>query len=288
VKRVLVIGGSGQLGTAIAARWHDFEVVAPAHDELPIEQTQRLAETLDRVTPGVLLNAAAFHDVDRCEAEPQRAFEINARAAGAAARLAAARDTLFVTVSTDYVFDGKKGEPYTERDVANPLSAYGASRLAGERLVEAAGGRAFVVRTCGLYGASRSPSRRPTFIERILRQASQGDPVRVVADVIASPTYSNDLADALHALAGSEAYGLYHAAGAGSVSWFDFAQEALALARVELPIEPIAAGQWKAAAIRPRFSALDNAKLRELGIALRPWRAGLAEYVGALADIGVR
>jgi dTDP-4-dehydrorhamnose reductase len=288
VKRVLVIGGSGQLGTAIAARWDDFEIVAPAHDELPIERTQRLEETLDRVAPNVLLNAAAFHDVDRCEAEPQRAFEINARAAGAAARLAAARDTVFVTVSTDYVFDGKKGKPYIESDAPNPLSAYGSSRLAGERLVEAAGGRAFVVRTCGLYGASRSPSRRPTFIERILRQGSQGDPVRVVADVIASPTYSNDLADALHALVGSERYGLYHAAGAGAVSWFDFAQAALAEARVDLPIEPISAGQWKAAAIRPRFSALDNAKLRELGISLRPWRAGLAEYLGALADIGVR
>jgi dTDP-4-dehydrorhamnose reductase len=288
VKRVLVIGGSGQLGTAIAARWHDFEIIAPAHDELGIEQTLRLEETLDRITPDVLLNAAAFHDVDRCEAEPQRAFEINARAAGAAARLAAARDTVFVTVSTDYVFDGKKGEPYTERDAPNPLSAYGSSRLAGERLVEAAGGRAFVVRTCGLYGASRSASRRPTFIERILQQGSQGDPIRVVADVIASPTYSNDLADTLHALVGTEAYGLYHAAGAGAVSWFDFAQEALAEAGAGLPIEPISAGQWKAAAIRPRFSALDNAKLRGLGIALRPWRAGLAEYLGALADIGVR
>ena len=288
MKRVLVIGGSGQLGTAIAARWHDFEIVAPAHDELPIEQSARLEEALDRITPDVLVNAAAFHDVDRCEAEPQRAFEINARAAGAAARLAAARGTLFVTLSTDYVFDGKKGEPYTESDAPNPLSAYGASRLAGERLVEAAGGRAFVVRTCGLYGASRSPSRRPTFIERIVRQASQGEPARVVADVIASPTYSNDLAGALHSLAGSDAYGLYHAAGAGAVSWFDFAQAAMAEARVDLPIEPIPAAQWKAAAIRPRFSALENAKLRELGISLRPWRAGLAEYLGALADIGVR
>ncbi|HEY6486368.1 MAG TPA: dTDP-4-dehydrorhamnose reductase [Candidatus Cybelea sp.] len=288
MKRVLVVGGSGQLGTAIAARWHDFEIVAPPHDELPIEQTPLLEEALDRIAPEVLFNAAAFHDVDRCEAEPQRAFEINARAPGDAARLAAARGIVFMTISTDYVFDGKKSEPYSESDRPNPLSAYGASRLAGERLVEAAGGRAFVVRTCGLYGASRSPEHRPTFIERIVGQARAGEPVRVVADVIASPTYSNDLADALRVLAAAEAYGLYHAAGAGAVSWFDFAREALAQARVGLPIEPISAGQWKTAAIRPRFSALDNAKLRERGISLRPWRAGLAEYLGALPQIGVR
>ena len=144
------------------------------------------------------------------------------------------------------------------------------------------------MRTCGLYGASRAPSRRPSFVERIVGQGSQGTPVRVVADVIASPTYSNDLADALHALVGTDAYGLYHAAGAGAVSWFDFAQEALTQARVEVPIEPISAEQWKAAAIRPRFSALNNGKLGELGISLRPWRAGLADYVGALGHIGVR
>jgi dTDP-4-dehydrorhamnose reductase len=288
VKRALLIGGSGQLGTAVAARWNDFEIVAPAHDELSIERTKELERVLDRLRPDVLLNAAAFHDVDRCEAEPELAFEINARAAGDAARLAAARETIFVTISSDYVFDGAKGEPYAEVDEPHPLSVYGASRLEGERLVGAAGGRAFVVRTCGLYGVSRSGARRPTFIERLARQSSLDQAVRVVADVIASPTYAGDLAAALHALVRTEAYGLYHAAGAGAVSWYDFAREGLALAGVGSSLEPISAADWKAPAIRPRFSALENAKLKALGIELRPWRAGLAEYLGALADVGVR
>ena len=160
----------------------------------------------------MLVNAAAFHDVDRCEEETETALEVNAFAVGRAASLAAQRDVLFVTISTDYVFDGTKGSPYVESDSPNPLSFYGASKLAGEHLVEAAGGRAFVVRTCGLYGPSRSPSRRRAFVDRILAAGESGEPMRVVADVVASPTFAGDLAVALRKLIGTAAYGLYHAA----------------------------------------------------------------------------
>jgi dTDP-4-dehydrorhamnose reductase len=278
-----LLGGSGQLGTAIAQRWSDCEIVAPSHDELAIEQSVRLADALTATRPDVLVNAAAFHDVDRCEDEQKTALEINAFSVGRAARLAARRDVLFVTMSTDYVFDGAKGSPYTESDSPNPLSFYGASKLAGERLVEAAGGRAFVVRTCGVYGTSRSPSRRRTFIDRILAAGESGEPVRVVADVVASPTFAGDLADALRKLIGTAAYGLYHAA-AGPVSWYEFACEAMRQARVELAIEPIAGNQWKARAIRPRYSALQSAKLGELGIAIPSWREGIAAYLA----LGVR
>jgi dTDP-4-dehydrorhamnose reductase len=279
-----LLGGSGQLGTAIAQRWSDCEIVAPSHDELAIEESARLADALTTTRPDVLVNAAAFHDVDRCEDEQKTALEINAFSVGRAARLAAQGDVLFVTMSTDYVFDGAKGSPYRESDSPNPLSFYGASKLAGERLVEAAGGRAFVVRTCGVYGPSRSPSRRRTFIDRILAAGESGEPVRVVADVVASPTFAGDLADALRKLIGTAAYGLYHAAAAGPVSWYEFAGEAMRQARVELAIEPIAAKQWKARAIRPRYSALESAKLGELGIAMAPWREGIAAYLA----LGVR
>lgn len=282
--RVLLLGGSGQLGTAIAQRWSDCEIVAPSHDEMAIEHSARLADALTSTRPDVLVNAAAFHDVDRCEDEQETALEINAFSVGRAARLAAQRDVLFVTMSTDYVFDGAKGSPYTENDSPNPLSFYGASKLAGERLVEAAGGRAFVVRTCGVYGPSRSPSRRRTFVERILAAGESGEPVRVVADVVASPTFAGDLADALRKLIDTAAYGLYHAAAAGPVSWYEFACEAMRQARVELAIEPIAANQWKARAIRPRYSALESAKLGELGIVMPSWREGIAAYLA----LGVR
>ena len=279
--RVLLLGGSGQLGTAIARGWTDCEIVAPSHGELPIEQSERLAEYLTTTRPEVLVNAAAFHDVDRCEDEDETALEVNAFSVGRAARLAAQRDVLFVTISTDYVFDGTKGSPYLESDSPNPLSFYGASKLAGERLVEAAGARAFVVRTCGVYGSSRSASRRRTFVDRILAAGESGEPVRVVTDVVASPTFAGDLAVALRKLIGTAAYGLYHAAAAGPVSWYEFAREALRQAGVELAIEPIVAEQWKARAIRPRYSALDSAKLGRLGIGMPSWRDGIAAYLAA-------
>lgn len=278
--RVLLIGGSGQLGTAIRQRWSDWEIVAPPHDELDIERSTQLRDAIERIRPDLLLNAAAFHDVDRCEEEPERALEINALAVGRAARLARDRDVRFVTISTDYVFDGVTASPYTESDAAHPLSVYGMSKLAGEFLVERLHTHALVVRTCGVYGAATSGSRSHPFIERVLSQSRDAVPVRVVADVVASPTFAGDLADALARLIERQTHGLFHAVDVGAVSWYDFAREATHQAGLELAIEPIPAEQWKTKAVRPRFSALANAKLAGLGITMPSWRAGIAAYLG--------
>lgn len=277
MRRVLLLGGSGQLGTSIRARWTDCEIVAPPHRELALERTDDLRAALERVRPDVLVNAAAFHDVDRCEEEPEPAFAVNAVAVGRAARLARERGALFVTISTDYVFDGNSGVPYREESAPHPLSIYGMSKRAGEHLALQSGGAIFVVRSCGLYGGASS-SRRP-FIERVLAHTPGSEPLRVVADAVASPTFAGDLAAALRKLVDSDAYGLYHAVNDGAVSWYDFAREAARQAETNVSIEPIAASDWKAAAVRPRFSALDNAKLSALGIAMPPWRAGIAAYL---------
>jgi dTDP-4-dehydrorhamnose reductase len=285
VKRVLLIGGSGRLGTAIRRRWRDCEIVAPAHDQLDVRDADAMARTVARIRPDVLVNCAAFHDVDRCETEPVPAFETNAIAVAGAARVARDAGAAFVTLSTDYVFDGAAGSPYTENDGPHPLSVYGTSKLAGEYLVEALGARAFVVRTCGVYGPAESASGRPGLVERVL-VGVRGRPLRVIADSYASPTFSGDLADALGRLIQSAAYGLYHAVNAGPVSWYDFAAEAARLAGVDAAIEPIEAREWKAAAPRPRFSALSNAKLAALGIPMPSWREGLAAYLGVSRAFG--
>jgi dTDP-4-dehydrorhamnose reductase len=277
VTRVLLIGGSGQLGSAIRQRWNDCDIVAPAHGEVPLEESATLRDALDRIRPDVLVNAAAFHDVDRCENEPERAFAVNAVAVGRAASLAFERSVLFVTISTDYVFDGKTDEPYGEEARPHPLSAYGASKLAGEYLSDRIGSRAFVVRTCGLYG--RSPSSRKPLVERALDHQREDGPLRVVADVFASPTYAGDLAVALRRLIETEAYGLYHAVNTGPVSWYEFVVAAAELAGRAVPIEPISAIDWKPAAIRPRFSALKNARLGTLGIGMPSWRDGIKAYL---------
>jgi len=226
------------------------------------------------------VNAAAFHDVDRCEAEPRPAFDINALAVRDAARHARDAGSIFVTISTDYVFDGETAAPYAEDDVPHPLSVYGASKLAGELLVDSLRMNALVVRTCGLYGDASAKGRR-SFIERLLAQAGGAQAFRVVADVTASPTFAGHLDDTIRRLLEEQRYGLYHAVDAGSVTWYDFAREAVEQAGAAVAVEPIAAHQWKARAIRPRFSALANAKLAELGIAMPSWRAGIAAYLAS-------
>lgn len=279
MKRVLLVGGSGQLGTAIRRRWKECEIVAPSHEALKLEDREEVRAAIERYRPEVVVNAAAFHDVDRCEAEPRPAFEINALAVRDAARLARDAGSAFVTISTDYVFDGETTVPYAEGDAPHPLSVYGASKLAGELLVDSLQMNALVVRTCGLYGDASAKGRR-SFIERLLAQAG-GAPFCVVADVTASPTFAGHLADAIWRLLEKQRYGLYHAVDAGSVTWYDFAREAVEQAGAAVAVEPIAAHQWKAPAVRPRFSALANAKLAALGIAMPSWRAGIDAYLAS-------
>jgi dTDP-4-dehydrorhamnose reductase len=279
VKRVLLIGGSGRLGTAIRRRWNDCEIAAPPREELDLVDGNALREAVERFRPDVFVNAAAFHDVDACEQEPERAFAINAAAVGNAARHARDCGVVFVTISTDYVFDGEANAPYAENCAPHPISVYGVSKLAGEYLVEALRMRAFVVRTCGLYGSATGSGDRQSFIDRVLSQRADDPPLRVVTDVVASPTFAGDLADALRRLIETNAYGLYHAVDVGPVSWYDFAREALAQAGSVVRLQPITAAQWKQAAARPRFSALQNERLQALGIAMPSWRDGIATYL---------
>jgi dTDP-4-dehydrorhamnose reductase len=276
--KVLLVGGSGQLGSEIRSRWTSDEVVAPAHDELEFDDAAALERALDRFAPELLVNCAAFHNVDLCETQTDRAFAVNALAVDRAAALCEARGVAFLTISTDYVFDGNAVLPYTEEDCPRPISAYGASKLAGEQLVLRRDMKAFVVRTCGVYGIHASKSKG-TFIDRIIAQARAGETPRVVNDVIASPTYAGHLAMALRAIVASDAYGLYHACNAGAVSWYDFACAAVELAGVTQPVEAISAAQWKAPARRPAFSALASARLRALGCTLPSWREGIAAYL---------
>jgi dTDP-4-dehydrorhamnose reductase len=274
---VLLVGGSGQLGTAITQTWSDCEIAAPPHDALRLEDSAAVERSLREVKADVLVNAAAFADVDRCEIESDRAMEINAYAVGRTAEIALRAGAVFITLSTDYVFDGRKAAPYTEDDVPNPLSAYGRSKLEGERLVAASGARAFVVRTCGVYGPSRSAGGRRAFLDRVL--GGNGEPIRVVNDVVVSPTFAGDLALALRRLLDTRRYGLYHAVNSGAVSWYDFAVEAAFQAGAKVAVEPISVAQWKARALRPAYSALDQTKLRSLGIAPPSWKEGIAAYL---------
>ena len=276
--KVLLIGGSGQVGSEIRLRWTGDDIVAPSHEDVDLADDRPLERAIDAARPDILVNCAAFHNVDLCETQTERAFAVNALAVDRAAALCAERGVAFLTISTDYVFDGAASVPYTEESCPHPISAYGASKLAGEQLVLRRGMKAYVVRTCGVYGLRASRSKG-TFIDRIIAQARAGEEPRVVNDVVSSPTYAGHLALALRAVVASGSYGLYHACNVGPVSWYDFATAALELAGIARSIEPISSTQWKAPARRPAFSALENAKLAQLGVTLPSWREGIIDYL---------
>jgi dTDP-4-dehydrorhamnose reductase len=280
VQRVLLLGGSGQLGGEIRRGWTGVEIVAPDHSVLDITDGAAVAAAIAEQRPDAVVNCAAFHNVERCEAEPGKAFAANVLAVNAMAEACARQGSLFVTFSTDYVFDGELGRPYTESDRPQPLSAYGVSKYAGELLVLRLKSKAYVVRTCGVYAIRPSASKGHTFIDRIITQARAAEPVRIVSDQTVSPTYAPHLAQGVLELMKSEApFGLYHMVNEGAVTWYDYAREALRVAGIDYPVEPISYKDWNSPVRRPAFSALENAKLHELGIALPSWRDAVAEYV---------
>jgi dTDP-4-dehydrorhamnose reductase len=280
-RRVAVIGGSGQLGSALRETLAGCEVIAPSHAQVPFEESEALAELLDRERPDVLVNCAAFHHVDRCEQEPERAFRINALAVDAAAQACAARTVTFVTVSTDYVFDGTLGRAYREGDAVNPLTAYGASKAAGESLTRRHGERHLIVRTSGVFGTTGTSSKGYTLLEKVLRQAERGEPTRMVADMVFSPSYAPHVARAMRDLIDAEAYGTHHVTAAGACSWYEFVRTAFEKAGLAgAPLEPVTYAALQNPTRRPMFSPLENTTFARAGIAPpASWENALDEFL---------
>ena len=216
--------------------------------------------------------------MDAAEAEPLAAFAVNAAAPHFLARAARDAGALLVHVSTDYVFDGTASRPYREDDLPRPLGAYGASKLAGEHLVAAAGGEHLVVRTSGVLGRGGSDQKGGSFVERIVAQARAGRPLRVVADQVFAPTCASDLAESLVALVRAGARGLVHVTNAGSCSWHELAVAALAAAGLETPVERIRAADLSLPARRPAYSVLDTSRALALGLPPpRHWKDALPD-----------
>ena len=234
----------------------------------------------------VVVNCAAITNVDGCEDDEEGAYRVNALGAENMARAADACGGKIVHVSTDYVFPGTDPEPRRESDEVGPISAYGRTKLAGEKLVLAACPRSFVVRTAWLYGyVGRN------FVKTMLRLARENGKVAVVADQLGNPTSANDLAYEILKLAATDEYGVYHCTNEGTCSWFDFAKAAVELAGIPCEFEPLTSAEYKrrfpASAARPAYSSLDNARLRAtVGDEMRPWREALATYISKLPELG--
>ncbi len=280
--RALVAGSAGQLGRELVVALGSECAWAGDKDEIDVTNAPAVAALVARTGPDVLFNATAWNRVDAAEGEPEAAFAVNALAPRALAAAAREQGALLVHFSTDYVFDGCATSPYREQDAPRPLCVYGVSKLAGELLVAASAAESLVVRTSGVLGRGGSEQKGGSFVDRILAQARAGRPLRVVADQVFAPTIAGDLAAAALALVRARARGLCHVTNRGTCSWHELAGAALALARIDAPIEPISLADLQLPAARPRYSVLDNARYLGLGLpALRHWRDALADCVRA-------
>ena len=278
--RVLLIGANGQLAQDVRRSLARDEVVAVTHQQLEICDAAAVQASIDRVCPHCIVNTAAFHRVDDCEDQAEKAFAVNAAGVCNLARVAQRIGAVLVHFSTDYVVDGTKGSPYVETDQPGPLSIYAMSKLAGEWAVQRYCQKYFLVRTCGLYGEVGSGSKGGNFVETMLRLSSQGQRIRVVNDQVLTPTSTRDLAEKLVPLIHTEQYGLYHMTNTGECSWYEFAQEIFRQARLSPDLAATTTEAFGARAGRPAYSVLDNYAFRKAGFSdFRSWQEALAEYL---------
>ncbi|MGH9061578.1 MAG: dTDP-4-dehydrorhamnose reductase [Acidimicrobiales bacterium] len=279
--RVLITGAGGMLGHDVraAAQAAGHETVIVPRADLDITEPAAVGPFVADAAPDIVVNCAAWTDVDGAEGDYQRALAVNGPAAGYLARAAAAAGAWTLHVSSDYVFSGAKRKPYLESDPVGPVSAYGHSKLAGERAVAEGAPRAHtIVRSSWLFGASGH-----CFPSTILKLAGERDQLSVVADQIGCPTFTGHLAEALVALAASKPLGVLHVAGAGECSWFDFATEVVGARDLDCRVLPCTTDEFPRPARRPAYSVLRSER-GALAPELPHWRDGLSAYLAAARE----
>ncbi|MGM9571614.1 MAG: dTDP-4-dehydrorhamnose reductase [bacterium] len=273
--RILVTGAKGQLGNELLEILQNEEVTGASKEELNIVDAEAVHAYIAALRPEAVIHAAAYTKVDDCEKNVDLAYQVNAVGAQNIASACLKCGAKMVYVSTDFVFDGKKQEPYLEFDQPNPLNIYGKSKLAGERLVSAILNRFFIVRTSWLYGIKGN-----NFVKTILKLGQERDELQVVADQWGTPTYARDLAAFIIKLIKTDNYGVYHASNKGMTNWYEFAKAILAGYGITTPVVPITAAELNRPAVRPAYSVMRN-YMQELTIGdeMPEWQDSLHEYL---------
>lgn len=281
--KVAVLGANGQLGNDVAAAFKSAgnEVVSLSHQHMEVSSKESVAEALQNIKPDVVINTTAFHNVDKCEADPALSFAVNATGARNLAQVTDAMGATLFHISTDYVFDGSKNAPYVEQDSPLPLNVYGNSKLAGELFVRTMNPRHFVVRVSALYG--KNPCRAKgglNFVETMLKLAREREVLRVVDDEFVTPTPTAQVAQQLVAMSGTTNYGLYHATAEGSCSWYEFARAIFDMTGTRIRLERATPGEFPAKVPRPKYSVLENSALKRQSInVFTHWQEGLKQYL---------
>ena len=281
-RRALITGGGGQLASDLELRLSEgWETAAPPRAELDVTDEAAVARAFADLQPDVVFNCAAYHNVDACEQNELVAFEVNARAVKRLAERCAAGGALLVHLSTNYVFDGSRPDPYAEDDVPRPRSVYAISKLAGEAAALAYCPGALVVRTAGLYGLRGSASKGGNFVTRMSVRAREQGEIRMVADQRLTPTSTGDLATVLIDAVEAGVDGVVHLTNSGECSWYEFTVAILELSGIEARIEPVDTSRPPGGADRPLNGVLARPRADALGLPrLRPWMDALRDYLG--------
>jgi dTDP-4-dehydrorhamnose reductase len=279
--RILIMGSNGQLGSDMVKlcgqKGHDAHGVDVP--DIDIRSKDSVSHAVQSVLPELIINCAAYTAVDACESNTDAAFAVNADGVAHLACVAREAGIGMVHFSTDYVFDGAKGRPYIETDATNPLSVYGASKLAGEQRLQEILDKCYIFRISWLYGAGGS-----NFVKTIRRAAAEkkaaGEPLKVVADQKGTPTYTIDICRQVLAVIGHEQFGLYHCTSEGECSWYDFACHILNASGTDVDIVPCKTADYPVAAPRPLYSVLENMRLKECDFhCMRPWQEGFGDFL---------
>jgi len=285
MRRILVIGAKGMLGRDLVKILHstfhtnkrsDWEILEWDIDEMDIREGKKTVTKIESFRPEIVINVAAYTDVDGCESNEEKAFAVNAEGMKHVALGALRCRAKVVYLSTDYIFDGKKKEPYLEDDPPNPLNVYGRSKWKGEQYVRELVKDALIVRTQWLYGRYGN-----NFVNSILRQAREKKVLSIVNDQIGSPTYTVDLSEAISVLLQYDARGVFHIANSDLCTWYTFGQAILKLSGMErVKVIPISSKELGRPAIRPAYSVLHCQKLKQVtGMSLRPWSEALRDFI---------
>ena len=289
--KVVVVGGNGQLGSDLVRAFsrHGSEVASLTHLDADVSDPASLEAALSKASPRVVVNTAAFHDVEACENDPQMAFAVNAFGARNLALASTKQGFRLIHLSTDYVFDGEKGKPYVETDSPRPLNAYGNSKLSGEFFIQAEAKDYAIARVSGLYGTAPCLGKKGiNFVKLMLKLARERGTVKVVTDEFVSPTYTMAAAEQIVKLASAEVSGVFHLTPQGGCSWYEFAEAIFQLTQTPVKLLPATATDFPAKVPRPRYSVLDNARLRKYGLDIMPeWKECLKSYLMETGELKV-
>ena len=279
--KIAIIGANGQLGTDLKEVLSgSHEVVGLTHSDIEITDIDNINKVVTSVKPDILINTAAYHVVPEAEKFPDKAFLINGTATMNLAKVCQDNEIRLFHYSTDYVFDGKKGKPYTEDDCPNPLNVYANTKLSGEYFALNYCDKSFVVRVSGIYGKTPCRAKGGNFVTTMLKLAKEKPEVRVVNDEILTPTPTYNIALNTAELINTDAFGLYHMSCEGQVSWYEFAKAIWDTLKLQTPLFPASVNDFPLVVKRPFYSVLENSELTKLGINRMPdWKEALQFFL---------